>query len=99
MVFEIDIKEELHLPQLEDCPDAVQRDFRDAFKDLKIASVSDIRNANLDFLERVSGHPEYNIVSTAADEDYVVTFEIEENSDSRDTLRVLRIGKKSNLLD
>ncbi|WP_254767391.1 hypothetical protein [Salinilacihabitans rarus] len=99
MAFEIDIREELHFPQLERCPDAVQRDFRDAFKDLQAASVSDVKNTNLDFLERIPGRPEYNIVSTTATEEYVVVFEIEENPDGKDTLRVLRIGKKSNLLE
>lgn len=99
MAFEIDLKEEIHLPQLENCPDAVQRDFRDAFEELKFSSLSEVKNANLDFLERINGHPEYNIVSTAATEDYVVIFEVEETPDSRNTLRVLRIGEKGNMLD
>lgn len=98
MVFEIDIKQEIHYPQLKRCPDSVQRDFRDAFENLKGFSVSDVKNANHNFLEKVSGRPEYNIVSTAASEDYVVVFEIEEKSNSKDILRVLRIGKKSKLL-
>lgn len=99
MAFEIDIKQELHLPQLEDCPSAVQQDLRESFKNLKSTSAKHIRNNDLDFIEHANGQAEYNIVSTVAAEDYIVTFEIEENSDSRNTLRILRIGKKSNMLD
>ena len=99
MAFEIDIRPELHYPQLERCPDSVQHNFRDAFETLKTASVSDIKNVDFDFLERIAGRSEYQIVSTTDTERYIVVFEIIEKSDSRDRVRVLRIGEENELLD
>lgn len=100
MALEIDIKEDIHLQQLDNCPGPVQADFRDAFEELQQASIAEVKQEAFVFLESVDGHKEYNIVSTAADEKYIVALETKETPpDTLHKIRILRIGRSTDMIE